>query len=143
MSWRRHEGVTVADAGFAAEADDLPGLLAAAVDATLSVMVGDPSRLVPRARREIRLAAPDAAGLLAALLEEVIWRKDAEGLFLRLVEAAVGEGAGGLRLEGTLTGEPLDRGRHEPGTDVKALTLQGLEVSPAGGRWAARFVLDV
>ncbi len=143
MSWRPLEGLSIADAGFEAGGDDLPGLLASAVDATLSVMVGDPSRIEPRERRRVRLEGRDAGALLRALLEEIVYRKDAERLFFRLAGCSVAGPGGRLVLEADLAGEPLDPNRHAPGTDVKAVTLQGFSVTYSDGCWQARFVLDV
>lgn len=143
MSWRAVDELSVADAGFEAEAADLPGLLASAVDAVLSLMAGDPGRIEARERRPLRIEADDAAGVLRGLLEEIIYRKDAEGLLLRLAGAVVRERRGRLALEADLRGERLDPSRHEPGIDVKAVTWQGFTVTEEAGRWRARFVLDV
>lgn len=143
MSWRPLDGLSIADAGFEAEGDELPRLLASAVDATLSLMVGEPSRLQPRERRRVRLSGSDPGDLLRSLLEEIIYRKDAEGLFLRLAGCSVTRRDDRFQLEADLAGERLDRDRHEPGTDVKAVTLQGFSVSHEEGHWRARFVLDV
>jgi SHS2 domain-containing protein len=143
MSWRIAEDLTVSDAGFEAEGSSLPELLRSAVDATLAVMVGDPARLRHRRAITMRFEAGDPAGLLFDLLQEVIFRKDAEGLFLRLVDVLVTERAGRYILEATLAGEPFDRSRHETGTDVKAVTFHRFEVVEREGRWRATVVLDV
>lgn len=143
MSWRFAEDLSGSDRGFEAEGADLRELLASAADATLAVMVGEPAGLLPLRKVRARLEAPDAPGLVFALLQEIIYRKDADGLFLRLADGAVRERGGTLVLDATLAGEELDRGRHEPGTDVKAVTLHRFEVFWSAGRWRATVVLDV
>jgi len=143
MSWRFAEDLSGSDRGFEAEGADFSELLASAADATLAVMVGDPADLRPLRKVRVRLEAPDAAGLLFALLQEIIYRKDAEGLFLRLAHGEVTERDGALVLDAALAGEEFDRGRHEPGTDVKAVTLHRFEVVEEAGRWKATVVLDV
>jgi SHS2 domain-containing protein len=143
MSWRFVDDLSVSDAGFEAEGAGLPELFQSAVDATLEVMVGDPARLRRRRSVHVRLEASDPAGLLFDLLQEVIYRKDAEGLFLRLADAAVTERGKRCVLDATLAGETLDRRRHGPGTDVKAVTLHRFEVVERAGRWRASVVLDV
>ena len=143
MSWRPVDDLTVSDTGFEAEGGCLAELLRSAVDATLAVMVGDPSRLQPDRTTAVRMEAHEPAGLLFELLQEVIYRKDVEGLFLRLAEAAVTEHAGRLILEATLAGEAFDRERHRAGTDVKAVTLHRFAVAERNGLWRATVVLDV
>jgi len=143
MSWRFAEDLSGSDRGFEADGADLRELLASAVDATLAVMIGDPAGLRPLRKVQTRLGAPDAAGLLFALLQEIIYRKDADGLFLRLADGTVTERAGAFVLDAALAGEEFDRGRHEPGTDVKAVTLHRFEVAHDAGRWRASVVLDV
>jgi SHS2 domain-containing protein len=143
MSWRNVDDLTVSDTGFEAEGMSLPELFRSAVDATLAVMVGDPARLRQRRTVAVQLEARDPSGLLFDLLQEVIFRKDAEGLFLRLADALVTENAGRCILDATLAGEAFDRGRHEAGTDVKAVTFHRFEVVEREGRWRATVVLDV
>jgi SHS2 domain-containing protein len=143
MSWRFSDELSAADVGFEAEGSSLLELLRSAVDATLAVMVGDPARLRPRRTVPVRLEAKDSAGLLFDLLQEVIFRKDADRLLLRLADGTIEERGGGLALAGVLRGETLDRGRHEPGTDVKAVTLYRFAVVERDGRWYATVVLDV
>jgi SHS2 domain-containing protein len=143
MSWRFVDDLTVADAGFEAEGDNLLELLASAVDATLAVMVGEPAGLRPRRTVRVRLEGRDPAGLLFALLQEIIYRKDAEGLFLRLARGRIVKARDGLVLRAALAGEGIDRDRHQAGTDVKAVTLHRFEVVDEAGRWRASVVLDV
>lgn len=143
MSWKPVDDLTVSDAGFEAEGASLAELCRSAVDATLAVMVGDPAGLRPRSCLPVRLEAADPAGLLFELLQEVIFRKDAEGLFLRLADAEVSERGRRVTLTGTLRGEALDRRRHEAGTDVKAVTLHRFDVLERDGLWRATVVLDV
>ncbi|MCX7030743.1 MAG: archease [Spirochaetes bacterium] len=143
MSWRFVDDLTVADTGFEADGASLLELLGSAVDATLAVMVGEPANLRPQQAVRVRLEGSDPAGLLFELLQEVIFRKDAEGLFLRFADGCITERSGMLTLAATLRGETLDRSRHEAGTDVKAVTLHRFEVVEQAGRWRASVVLDV
>jgi SHS2 domain-containing protein len=91
----------------------------------------------------VRLDSADPAGVVFDLLQEVIFRKDAEGLFLRLADAEVSERDRRITLTGTLLGEAFDRRRHWAGTDVKAVTLHRFEVLERDGLWRATVVLDV
>jgi SHS2 domain-containing protein len=143
MSWRFADELATSDAAFVAEGASLLEVLRSAVDATLAVMIGDPGTVQALRTVRLRIQAEDPAGLLFELLQEIIYRKDAERLLLRLGDGAVEEGPGSFALEAMLVGEPLDARRHEAGTDVKAVTLQGFEVVRADGGWSAQVVLDV
>ena len=100
-------------------------------------------------RREITHQAPELASLLFDWLSDIVYLKDAEGVVFREATAVVTEGRphGGWTLRGVLTGEPIDPGRHELRSDVKAVTKHLYEVRRDddcdGGRWTARVVLDI
>lgn len=143
MSWRFVDDLSGSDRGFEAEGADLRELLASAADATLAVMVDDPRLVRPSVRVPVRIEGKDPGELLFGLLQELIYRKDADGLLLRLGDARIARGDGSWSLDGELLGEPLDLGRHEPGTDVKAVTLHRFAVGQRDGRWRAVVVLDV
>ncbi len=143
MSWRFTDDLTIADAGFEADGASLLELLGSAVDATLAVMVREPGDLRPQRTVQVHLEAQDPAGLLFALLQEVIYRKDAEGVFMRLSDGCITERDGAFILDAAIAGEPIDRRRHTTGTDVKAVTLQRFAVIREAGRWRASVVLDV
>ncbi len=46
-------------------------------------------------------------------------------------------------VQGQAMGEKVDPEAHELGTEVKAVTYQGLEVTSADDKWRCRFVVDV
>jgi SHS2 domain-containing protein len=107
--------------------------------ATVAAMA-DPARIEPREAVAVSVQAPDLELLLAewlnALIYEMATRKM---LFSRFaVEIA------GNRLTATAWGEPVDRDRHDLGTEVKGATLTELRVvEDPPGRWVAQCVVDV
>jgi SHS2 domain-containing protein len=40
-------------------------------------------------------------------------------------------------------GEPMDRTKHEPGHEVKAITYHGLRVEREGSGWLAEVIVDI
>ncbi len=85
--------------------------------------------------REIRLEAPDAAALLVAWLEELVFLAETEGFIADAAE---------LVHWSTNRVEARVRGRiGEPRPLVKAVTYHGLEFEAAGNGWRAKVVLDV
>jgi SHS2 domain-containing protein len=46
-------------------------------------------------------------------------------------------------LTGKAWGEPLDRGRHELGHEIKAITYHGLKVEQTPDGWLAEVIVDI
>ena len=143
VPFRYLEDVAIADVAFEAEGATLGETFGAAADATLAVMVGEPSSVLPRVRASF--AAEDEALdiLLLRFLEELVYRKDAEGLLLRSPDPRVERRGGLWSLRAELAGERIDPSRHRLLLDVKAVTLHLLSVEQTPGGWRARVVLDV
>ena len=92
-------------------------------------------------KRQLQAEAIDL--LLFALLQELIFYKDAERLLLKLLEANIQEQNEGWVLTAVLGGEPIDPNRHELLVDIKAVTLHRFHVEPFKGGWKAFVILDV
>ncbi|MEW6543595.1 MAG: archease [Nitrospirota bacterium] len=137
------DDVALADSAFEASGDSPSELFQAAARAVIETMV-NPLTVTPAWRRAIERQAPDPASLLFDWLSDLVYLKDAEGIAFHDVDVAVVQGPGGdWRLRGTVTGEPIDQGRHELRADVKAVTKHLYEVRQEGTRWTARVVLDI
>ena len=115
-----------------------PTAAATVAEATeaLGEILGEPDAGAQVAERPLEVQARDAAGLLAAWLEELVFLAEHDGL--------IAHGAGGLdlgaeRLRGHVLARP---GR--PSNLVKAVTYHRLMLEPGeDGAWRARVVLDV
>lgn len=132
-----------ADVAFELEGRSLEDLFLSAADATLATMVENPEDIVPRERRRLILESKEPDLLLLNFLQELIYYKDAESLFLRPSEVKISQTDDGWRLEGTLEGETIDPRRHRTLADVKAVTLHGLQVHPTPKGWCGFVLLDV
>jgi SHS2 domain-containing protein len=118
-------------------------LVTEAIRAFYSILLaaGSTDSVGERTARTVDLSAPDGECLLVDLLNELIYRFDAEKLLLPhlLIEelrlGGAGRGSpegerdgGGARLRGTLRGERFDPSRHALATEVKAATYHGLRI---------------
>jgi SHS2 domain-containing protein len=135
------EGAT-SDLAFVARGATLDALFAAASEALLAATVEDPGAVARRERRTLSLAEPDVELLLLRFLNELVWLRDARELLLRAESVRVTRN-GDARLEATLVGEPLSRGRHALAADVKAATAHGLRVEARADGFEAHVTLDV
>lgn len=122
--------------GFGRSAAD--AFLQAAL-ATVAVMA-DPDQIKPREAVSIEVSAPDLELLLAEWLNAIIYEMATRKvLFSRFAVDITGG-----RLTATAWGEPVDRARHDLGTEVKGATLTALRVAEdPPGRWIAQCVVDV
>jgi SHS2 domain-containing protein len=94
----------------------------------------------PKIRVEVNCEAPDLALLfvewLNAIIYEMAVRQMLFGRFAVRIE--------GLRLAGTLWGEPVDVERHAPACEPKGATYTALKVAAdANGLWSAGCIVDV
>jgi len=131
------------DVGFVASGATLEECFRSAADATLAVMVADPANVRPIVQRRTNLRRESLDMLLVAFLEEIVFFKDAESLFLRLQTVTVGSGDGAWHLEATWAGETIDPRVHILSGDVKAVTLHRLSIFETDNGWQATVVLDV
>ena len=143
MPYRFLEDAPVADVGFVASGDSFAACVRAAADATLAVMLGNPEGLQARQRRSLHVEAEAADLALLKLLEELIYYKDAESLFLRVTDVHAAEQAGQWIVDAVAEGETIDSARHQLSADVKAVTMHRLDVRRTNGGWEATVVLDV
>jgi len=129
-----------ADVGIEIEAPDLPEACRRAVRGTAWLLLErTPSE--DRTERNVRVEEADPARLLRALLRELLWWHDSEGLVpvdLRGV-SAVREGDR-PSLEATVV---LSREREPPVREIKGVTLHGLVLEPRGEGWYGKVIFDV
>lgn len=128
----------VADLGLWVEADTLPELFAAAVEA-LSQLMAAGTRQGDVAWIPLELEGQDQAELLVELLNEVVFRLDAEGLISVALEVARLEPG---RLEARLGVIPRTAA-HAGGEPVKAVTYHKACVELRCGGWRAQVIMDV
>ena len=141
--YRYLEEIATADVAFEARGATLEETFLAAADATLNTMVEEIGTVAPREHRAFSLAADSLDLLLFELLQELVYRKDAERLLLRVRDLRIEEAGSGYRLDADTTGETIDSRRHSLLADVKAVTLHRLVVERTPDGWRAVVVLDV
>jgi SHS2 domain-containing protein len=143
MPYRYLDDIATADVAFEAHGEPLEELMVASADATMNVMVEDLDSIADRVRRRIDVQADEPDMLLYALLEELVYRKDAERLLLRVPSARIDAHDDGLALHAEAYGETLNPGRHQLLVDVKAVTLHRFVVERTAAGWRATVILDI
>ena len=143
MPYEVLEDAPTSDVGFRAWGVSIDECFQAAAEATLAVMLENPTVLQRPQRRSIHLEAETLDLALLGLLQEIIFFKDAESLFVAPIELHVRQREAGWQVDATLGGELIDPKRHLLSGDVKAVTMHRFGVEKTGGGWEATVVLDV
>ena len=143
MPYRLLDEAPTADVGFRAWGATLDQCFQAAADATLDTMLGNAADLQLLQRRTLRVEADGLDLALLRFLEELIFYKDAQSLFLRVTSVRVVHEAQRCTVEAIGEGEEIDASRHHLSADVKAVTLHKLGVRQTADGWEATVVLDV
>jgi SHS2 domain-containing protein len=143
MPYRYLEEIATADVAFEAWGASIEEVFIAAADATMNVMVQELATIAARVRRPLSLEAEAPDMLLFALLQELIFFKDAEQLLLRVCRVRIEPGPNGWVLSADSYGEPIDRAKHDLIVDVKAVTLHRFQLQQVPEGWRASVILDI
>ncbi len=127
-----------ADIGFEVWSETLEGLFKEAALALYHIMV-DVSKVEPIVSREIRLEAPDLSMLLHSWLSELLFITDVEGLVFSQFDVKIEDN----RLEAVCKGEEINPEKHDPKTEIKAITYHRFSVKKEDGLWRATVIVDL
>ncbi|MFP4316186.1 MAG: archease [Desulfovibrionales bacterium] len=106
----------------------------------LTAVITAPENVHPKKGVELSLSAPEDAFLFLDFINELIFLVATEGMLFSRFELRLEQG----RLQGHAWGEPIDLQQHEPAVEVKAATLNALEVFQREDKmWVAQCVVDV
>ena len=128
-----------ADVAVAARGGTLGGAFAAVADGLAAAMCEE----IPAAggdRHDVEVRAEDRESLLFDYLDELIYRRDVDGVLPVDHEATVERAGGEWRLGGSFRGVPLE---DVVARDVKAVTYSEMRIERQGAEWTAYVVLDV
>ena len=146
MPYRYLEDLTVADVAFEARGTTLEQLFTAAWQASLQVMIENPTDIAGAESRSIALEEPNLDLLLHNFLQELIYYKDAEGLLLRIEECRIHWREADreqAKLRARAAGQTIDPKINRLGTDLKAVTFYNFSLVRDDRGWKATVVLDV
>jgi len=134
--------VATADIAFEAYGSSLSELFENSALATTSVMV-DANTLSEDIKKDIILRNNEIERLLFDFLNEIIFLKDAEMLLFKAVNIHVKEMQGKFSLNAVLSGEKINREKHNLKIDVKAITLHMFRIEKKKNKYTATVVLDI
>lgn len=129
-----------ADLGLQAAAASLEELFVEAARGLMSMLVDRPENVLPTASRDFEISASELDYLFFDWLSELLFAFESEGWLGTAFDVRID----GHHLRATIRGEHLDRVRHQPGHEVKAITYHGLQVREVSdGSWTAEVIVDI
>jgi SHS2 domain-containing protein len=130
-----------ADLGLRVFANDLPDLFHTAGEALFDVIVANRGDVQSVETELVSLTAESTEDLLIEWLNELIFRSETQHRLYTRFDVTLDENA--RRLDATISGEPIDRGRHVLDHEVKAATHHDLFVRQVDGGWVAEVIVDI
>ncbi|MFC2174921.1 archease [archaeon] len=127
-----------ADVGIVASGETWEDAFAEGALAMLGVMA-DIEKVEPLQEVKIQAQANDRDALFVEFLNEILFLRDAEDLFLSKFEIKIGDGS----LAGKAWGEKIGQEKHGVKIEVKAATYSGLKTWEENGKKFVQCVLDV
>ncbi|MCI2430285.1 archease [Candidatus Acetothermia bacterium] len=131
-----------AEVGIRAWGKTLEESFSEAARALFELMV-DTSAVRPQSTITVELSAESLDLLLADWLNRLILERDRTGCVFSEFHVAIAPQGQGFSLRGEIRGEPLDRARHDPRIDVKAVTYNNLHVLQQPEGVQVKCVLDI
>ncbi len=141
MTFKYLPDKAIADIAYEATSDTLDGLFEEAAMAATDIMVNQKT-VKPKTKKTVKVKADSIENLLYDFLSELIFLKDTNGFLANKIKVNVKKGKN-FSLVSTLTGEKIDRKRHDLRNDLKAITMHMFEIKQEGKKWKATIVVDI
>jgi len=103
----------------------------------------DTKKVKPKREYNIAITAEDEYLLLYDWLEELLFLYDTENVVFSEFSVKITHEKDTFVLEGIAKGEIFNSKKHEPRTEVKAITLSMMEIKKTATTVKVRFVLDI
>ena len=140
MPFKFLEKIAIADIAFEVTAPTLNKLFEDAGMAASDIMV-NPKTVKPKLKKTIKLSADSLENLMYDFLGELIFLKDTKGLLFNKFSVKVDEKK--FSLVAVMTGDKIDRKKHDLRNDLKAITMHMFVLEKRGKSWYARIVVDI
>ncbi|HID47198.1 MAG TPA: archease [Methanothermococcus okinawensis] len=133
---------TTADMGVIAEGETLEEAFREAARALTNLMV-DIDSVEKKIERKISVKSEDLYSLLYDFLTELLVIRDSENIVFSDFNIKIFRENDEYRLECIAYGEELDREKHKPKEEVKAITYHKMEIEKKNGKYVIRYIVDI
>ncbi len=142
MPFKFLEKIAIADIAFEVTAPTRDKLFEDAGMAASDIMV-DPKTVRPTLKKVLKISADSLENLMYDFLSELIYLKDTKNLLFSKFRVKVTQKKAAWSLSASVSGEKIDRKRHDLRNDLKAITMHMFVVEQQKKNWYARIVVDI
>jgi len=133
---------TMADIGIFAEEDSLERAFEESARALSNLMV-DINSIDKKIKRKIVVCSEDLYGLLYDFLTNILIILDSEGIIFSDYNVKIYNNNREYILECMAYGEKLDKEKHSPKMEIKAITYHKMEIKEENGKHIIRYIVDI
>jgi SHS2 domain-containing protein len=105
----------------------------------LTALMVNPELIVSRITRKIEVEAEDTESLLFDFLSEILYLFDIQGTIFNRYDIKIENN----KLTCRASGEIYDSTRHEPRSEVKAITYHDMSIKQKERKWVITFIPDL
>jgi len=134
--------VAIADIAFEAYGKDLNELFENSALAIFDETT-DLKKVEEKKKKQIKLKADNIENLLYDFLSEILYIKDTDSFLFKKSNVKINEKNKKYLLEADLSGEEINRKKHDLRNDIKAITLHMFKVEKTKEGYKAVIVVDV
>lgn len=110
-----------------------------AIAMALTAAVTDPASVATLETIRVHCDAPRGEMLLADWLNALIYEMDVRKMLFSEFKVSIADGV----LDAEVSGEPVDRDKHQPAVEVKGATYTAIKVENTDAGWDVQCVVDV
>ena len=136
------EDVAIADIAIEAYGKDLDELFENTAFAIFEE-TADLKNVKDKEKKTIKINADNVEDLLYDFLSEILFLKDRDSFLFKKSNVKINEKNEKYYLNAELSGEPIDREKHELRNDIKAITLHMFKIEKTKDGYKAVVVVDV
>lgn len=136
------EDVAIADIAFESQGKNLNKLFENSAFAIFEESA-DLDKVKVKDKYTVKLTAKNIEDLLYDFLSEILFLKDTHSFLFKKSKVKIEKKVNNYNLKAQLSGEPIDRKKHELRNDIKAITLHMFKIEKTKDGYKAVFVVDV
>lgn len=136
------EDVAIADIAFESQGKNLNKLFENSAFAIFEESA-DLDKVKDKDKYTVKLTAKNIEDLLYDFLSEILFLKDTHSFLFKKSKVKIEKKVNNYNLKAQLSGEPIDRKKHELRNDIKAITLHMFKIEKTKDGYKAVFVVDV
>ncbi|MBW9221380.1 archease [Methanothermococcus sp. SCGC AD-155-M21] len=133
---------TMADIGIIVKEDSLEKAFEESARALSNLMVHIHS-IDKKIKRKIVVRSEDLYGLLYDFLTNLLIIRDSEGIIFSDYNVKIYNNNGEYILECIAYGEELNREKHNPKMEIKAITYHKMEIKEENGKHIIKYIVDI